>query len=111
MKRLVEFPLEGGGSFLVEVDEPSSPGGITRAARTDGIPEKAKQTFEAGLDKVRSMASVLLEKLRALADSPDEVEVEFGVKMNSEMGAIIAKAGVEAHYRVTLKWKRAADGK
>ena len=47
MKRLVEFPLEEGGSIVVEVDEPES-GGTVRAGREDTI-EKAKETFEQGL--------------------------------------------------------------
>ena len=32
MKRLVEFPLEAGGSIVVEIDEPET-GGAIRASR------------------------------------------------------------------------------
>ena len=104
MKRLVEFPLEGGGSILVEVVEEETPG-VRPAARTD-VPEKARQTFEAALDKVRPIASVLINKFRNISDPPDEVQVEFGLKMNAEAGAIVASTGVEANYRVMLTWKR-----
>ena len=44
MKRLVEFPLEEGGSIVVEIDEPET-GGTVRAGREDKI-EKARETFE-----------------------------------------------------------------
>ena len=44
MKHLVEFPLDEGGSIIVEVDEPESEGTI-RAARGDAI-VKAKETLE-----------------------------------------------------------------
>ena len=41
-----------------------------------------------------------------LAGNPDEVELEFGVKLDVEGNALIAKAGIEAAIAVTLTWKR-----
>ena len=48
MKHLVEFPLEEGGSILIQIDEPES-GGTVRAGR-DATIEKARETFEGALD-------------------------------------------------------------
>ena len=48
MKRLVEFPLEEGGSIVIEIDEPEM-GGTVRAGREDKI-EKARETFEEALN-------------------------------------------------------------
>ena len=48
MKRLVAFPLEEGGSIVIEIDEPET-GGTVRAGREDTI-EKAKETFEEALN-------------------------------------------------------------
>lgn len=115
MKRLVEFPLEEGGTILIEVDVPERPG-MVPAGRGEDMPEKAQQTFEAALDRIRPAAQVIIRKLRALHDPPDEVEVEFGLKMDAQAGAFLAAAGVEANYKVTLTWKReaarvAAEGK
>ena len=111
MKRLVEFPLEDGGSILVEV-EAEEPEGMVPAARgAKGVPEKAHQTFEAAMERVRPAAAVIIKKLRALHDPPDEMEVEFGLKMDAKAGAVVAAAGVEANYKVTLTWKREAKGK
>lgn len=111
MKRLIEFPLEDGGSVLVEVDEPEQPGMPVRAATSGSqVAEKAGQTFDAALDRIRPAATVIIQKLRSLHDPPDEVEVEFGLKMNAEAGAVVAAAGVEANYKVTLTWKREQKG-
>ncbi len=41
MKRLIEFPLEEGGSILMEVGEPAPEGGVVRAARPGEIAAKA----------------------------------------------------------------------
>ena len=106
MKRLIEFDLEDGGSIVVEVDEPEPVGGVVKAARPGEVMEKAHHSFEAALDRIRPAASIIIKKLRGLHDPPDEVEVEFGLKMNAEAGAVVASAGAEANYKVTLTWKR-----
>ena len=108
MNRLIEFDLEEGGSILVEGEAKGpEPGGMVPASRgVEEVPEKARQSFEAALDKVRPAAAAIIKKLRALHDPPDEVEVEFGLKMSAEAGAFVAAAGVEANYKVTLTWKQ-----
>lgn len=107
MKGMAEFSLEGGGSILVEVDETESKEGTVRVARgTDGITEKAQLTFEKSLSKIKPAAESLIASLRDLSYSPDEVGVEFGLKLNSKAGAIIASVGAEANFKVTLTWMR-----
>jgi len=109
MRRLVEFPLEDGGTILVEVDVPEEPG-MVPAARGGEVVQRAQQSFEAALEKIRPAAQAIIAKLRALHDPPDEIEVEFGLKMNAEAGAVVAAAGVEANYKVTLTWRREEKG-
>ncbi len=106
MKRLVEFPLVSGGSIVVEVDEPDSESGVVRAARPGEIAARAARTFEDALEPIKPAAGAIVAKLRSLSDPPDEMEVEFGLKMTAEASAVVAAAGVEANYKVTLKWKR-----
>ena len=103
MKHLVEFPLEGSGSVLVEVDDTQA-GRVARGTRPGEVAEKANQTFEAALDKIKPAAQAIITQLRGLNDEPDEVSVEFGIKLSAEAGAFIASAGVEANYKVSLKW-------
>ena len=104
MNSLIEFPLEDGSSIWVEVRDTET-GGLVPAARGD-LTARAAQTFESALERVRPAAQAIIQKLRDLPDTPDEVEVEFGLKLSAEAGAIIAAGGVEANYRVTLKWKK-----
>lgn len=106
MRHLVEFPLDDGTTILVEVDEPGRAGGTVKAGRVEEVVQKAQQTFEHALDKVKPAASAIIQKLRSLSDAPDEVEVEFGLKLSAEAGAFIAAAGMEANYTVKLMWKR-----
>ncbi len=103
MKRLVAFPLEHDeGTVVVEVDEPVAAGGVERASRQGEVAETAQQTLEAALRRIRPAARAVIATLAEL--SPDEVEVEFGIKLGTKTGAIIASADAEATYKVTLKW-------
>jgi hypothetical protein len=106
VKRLIEFPLEGDGTILVEVDEPEPKGGVVQAGRPGEIAVRASQTFEAALERVRPVAAAIIAKLRCLGDPPDEVGVEFGLKLSAEAGAFIASAGTEANFKVKLTWER-----
>lgn len=103
MKRLVEFPLEDGTSLLVEVEE-SDAEGLRRVSRQDpNLIERAQQTLEKSLERVKPTAQAILEKLRELQDAPDEVEVQFGLNLSAAAGIVLA-SGITANYTVKLKW-------
>jgi hypothetical protein len=106
LKRFIEFPLEDGSTIVVEVNEPEGERGTRRAARgTEEEPEKAPQTFEQALSKIRPATEKVITTLRSLIQKPDEVEMEFGFSLSAEAGVIIASASTQANYRVTLRWK------
>ena len=102
MKHLVEFPLEEGGSIVVEIDEPET-GGTVRAGREDTI-EKARETFEDALNKVLPATKTVVEKLRSMTSKPDEIAVTFGVNLSTMAGAVIASASAQANFGVTVHW-------
>lgn len=110
MRRLVEFPSETGEPILVEVEDVGLAGGTRRGLSTSAVLERAQTSFEDALDKARPMASSLVGKLHAIGDAagnpPDEVQVEFGIVLNAEAGAILAAASAGANYKVTMSWKR-----
>lgn len=99
----VQFPLENGGTVLLESDEGS--GLMPVSALTDRAVQAAS-VFDASLDSIRSMAATLITRLRdGLPESPREIELTFGIKASAEMSAlVVAKAGGEANFTVKLKW-------
>jgi alkylation response protein AidB-like acyl-CoA dehydrogenase len=111
MDQLLQFESEGG-MVLVEVadDEP----GIERAARVDDLVVKASASLETAMEQVRVVANATLGKLGDLVRQPEQVEVEFGVRLNAEAGAVIARTQAEGHLQVKLTWTLAktsvADG-
>ena len=107
MKRMIEVPLESGGSILMEVElDESEQQGMVPAARPGEMAAKAKQTFEEALEQIKPGADVIVEKLRAMSSQPDEIEITFGLEMSANAGAFIAASGVEANFTVLLRWNR-----
>jgi hypothetical protein len=106
LKRLIEFVQEDGTQLVIEVDEPVPDGGVVRAARPGEVVQRASQTFEAALSRIKPMASGIVSTLQELAQRPDEIQVEFGVKPSANAGAVLAAAGVEGNYKITVIWRK-----
>jgi Trypsin-co-occurring domain 1 len=103
---LASFELEGGGSVLVEIDSAT---GISRVGRQGEIVRTAARTFEQTLATVRDAATAALSQFQAMTRRPDEVEIKFGVKLDAEMGAMIARTGIEGQLAVKLTWRAPVD--
>lgn len=97
----MEFRTEDGAVVMVESAEPRS--GARLVSRGDG-PAQAARTFEGALEGVRAAAASALRVFRDGTLRPDAVEIEFGVRLSAEAGAIIAKGSAEGHLVVKLSW-------
>jgi Trypsin-co-occurring domain 1 len=100
MKELVQFPLEGGGTVVAEIDDQEP--GFERVARSDRIAE-AGETFQAALEKVQPAAIAVIDGFKAAA--PDQITLEFGIRLNFKAGAVLASSEGEGHFQVQLTWK------
>ncbi|MET9114191.1 CU044_2847 family protein [Streptomyces longwoodensis] len=107
MAALVEFTTADGVAVAVEAAEPPRPGSRL-VARDNGVVQ-ASRTFEGALEGVRAAAESALRVFRDGSLRPDGVEIEFGVKLSAETGAIIAKGTAEGHLVVKLSWNPAAS--
>jgi hypothetical protein len=113
--QLVEFPLEGGGVVVAEVEPAlargaAADGEVTRGFRPGEAAQRAGESFESAFSRLQPVATTVVEKLRHAADSPDEIQVEFGVQLSADFGAVVARASGEANFKVTLTWKREPPG-
>ncbi|MFE9681527.1 CU044_2847 family protein [Streptomyces sp. NPDC006285] len=96
----MEFRTDDG-AVVVEGAEDTS--GSRLVARADGTVAAAR-TFEGSLEGVRATAESALRVFRDGSLRPDSVEIEFGVRLTAEAGALIAKSAVEGHLLVKLSW-------
>ena len=99
------MPLEQGGSILVEVGEVRS-GPVTRGGRGDDTVSKAGESLERVLGQLGPAVRGIVAQLREGADWPDEVDVEFAVKLSAGANLIITQTGGEANFRIALRWRR-----
>ncbi|MDF5711353.1 MAG: CU044_2847 family protein [Nostoc sp. S4] len=80
----------------------------------DGAAQKAAKVvqdvgdaFGDGITLARQCAAKAIQNFQQMHNNtkPDELELQLGIKVGSEVGAIIAKASGEAQIQVTMKWK------
>jgi hypothetical protein len=103
VKELAAFGLPEGGAVVVEIDD-SDPGydRVARGAR-EVVADTGKQ-FGAALDVIRPTADALIDKIGRLAARPETVEVQLGIRLNAQAGAVIASTQAEGHLQVKLTW-------
>ena len=68
------------------------------------LTEAAGQSLESVLGQIGPVMSGLMRELRSSGGWPDEMEIEFGVKLSSDANVIVARAGGEANFRITVRW-------
>lgn len=106
MSRVLEVPVVDGSSVLVEVDAVGD--GPALRGRGAPMPATVSEPLAQLLAGVGPATRAMLGELSALAESPYELEVEFGVKLSADAKIVIARAGGEAHFRIALKMSRPA---
>jgi Trypsin-co-occurring domain 1 len=107
MGELIRFEMADGGSVVAEVASDDS--GIARASRTGDAIQSAATSFESALGSVRDAAASTLRHFRDIPQPPDEVTIEFGVKLDAQVGALIAQTSASGHLQVTVTWARSAS--
>ncbi len=102
-----DFTIDEGERILVEF---APRPGVRQVSTFDLTMEQLEELSNKALDSAMGTISQMAQRARALRDKiPDEftqVEIEFGIKLDVEAGALLAKAGGEAAISVTLTWER-----
>jgi Trypsin-co-occurring domain 1 len=107
VKQLITVDVGDGTNILVEVDQLSSDEAIDIGI-ADTV-QKAKETLATSVEKMLPVATTIVNKLRSIPHTPDEIEVSFGFNLSSQTGAFIATCGVGANFHVVLKWEKTAS--
>lgn len=103
MTQLVEAQTDAG-SVLFEVTDATT-AGPQRVTRDGGnVIAHLDERLDTALAAVRPAAATVLHTFTELA--PGEVEIEFGLTVDAQAGAVIAKTGVAGHFTIKLTWTR-----
>ncbi len=72
--------------------------------------EKSKEAMDHAMKSIRGMAKKTVRSIKEIpiSERPTTISVEFGLKLNAEGNAVVAKAGMEATLNVTMTWENKA---
>jgi hypothetical protein len=98
-----------GKDFIVLIDWPGQQSGVVKASRGErlkAMQEQSQKALNYAMGTIRTMAYHVAQTMDGLEDRvrPDEAEVEFGITLDAEAGAMLAKASTGAQIKVKLKW-------
>ena len=106
---MTTFTFDDDAPILVEFAPRPGTRSVSRAAPTDLVAQST-QAINNAMVTIYNMARRVHSTVEAMGDSkPSEAEVSFGIKLNAETDALIAKVGGEASIEVTLTWKSKSD--
>jgi hypothetical protein len=88
------------------VEFPPRPGLKDVTSKPAALAERSANALDTAMASIHELADRVSTTVNTLIRKPQEVEVEFGLKLDAEAGALIAKTRMEAHIVVTLKWAR-----
>jgi hypothetical protein len=105
-------------TVYIEVDERTLPVVEEDNARTfnpypatRGVSQQIETAFGGAMELIRACAERTAQTISGIAPHlrPRACEVQFGVKVDAELGAVIGKTSTEAQIQVTLKWGEDKD--
>lgn len=65
---------------------------------------KSAQALGQAMGAIQTLANRTTETLSKLSNPPSDFELEFGIKMDAESGAIVSKSANEGNLRIRLRW-------
>ena len=94
--------------IFIEVDKeplPKDPYGGTSRGVKDAV-KAVEGFFSQGLTLARNCATEVIHNVNQMKEEvkPNEFEVQLAVNLNSEVGAVLAKASTGAQMQITMKW-------
>ncbi|MDP9792825.1 hypothetical protein J2S43_001337 [Catenuloplanes nepalensis] len=104
MPQLTPFELVSGRQIFVEVEDEQTV--VRVGGRREAVTGDAASTLVGALSDVREAADEAISELSRMSAAPARIELAFGVKLTAEAKAVIAKAGAEAQFTVTVVWER-----
>jgi len=104
--QLLSFQTDAETEILVEILS-AEDGYDTYRGPAERVAAKAQKSFDATLDSLKLVTQKVVNKLTEIKNSPDEVTLELGIKINAEADVVLTKVGGETHMNLTLKWKKA----
>jgi len=95
-------PTDAPGGPLVEFDRT----GFREVAKSPAdLARESATAITKAMETIREVGERATETITGMARPPAEAELKFGIRLDAEAGALVAKASAGATLEVTLTWK------
>jgi Trypsin-co-occurring domain 1 len=88
--------FEVAGSTLLE--------GEVQAVKPVDAVRKLKGALEEAVETIKAVGEQITDGIEEMTRKPSDLEIEFGVKIDGEVGAVVATLSSGAHFSVKLRW-------
>ena len=105
MKQYIEMPLtkDSKESVTIEVTDQEDTG---RVSASSAKPTKVERTFTEVLRQIKPIIATIVTELQDAANGLKEMEVELGVNVNSKASVWIVSGGLDASFKVRMKFPK-----
>ncbi len=106
MADYIETKVGENGKILIEVAEGIGHVGFGAHESHRNNNQTAENAFNQAMDTIRLTAEGVVNTLNAMENQPDHAKLDFGIKIDAEKGAMLARADSRGtQLRVSLGWK------
>jgi hypothetical protein len=108
MTHFIETVTKDGAILRIEVESTAKTGvGFTRQAEpTDVSSEAVKDAYDQALNAIRNWANGVIDTLQGMDPLPSAATIDFALKIDAEIGPMVAKSRDEGQFRISLSWKQ-----
>ncbi len=109
MTYYIETHTKEGTPLKIEVESAAkTSAGFSRPTSPSNVSHEVVQdAYDQTLQTIRTCANGIIETIAGLNVPPSSAGVDFGIKIDGEAGAMVARSLGEAHFKVSLSWKQA----
>jgi hypothetical protein len=85
------------------------PVGLFSRKKQPELAEKSNEAVNKAMDTIKNMATRVHSTVQTIENRPKNIEVEFGIKFDAEVGVIVAKVTAEASMTVKMVWENTEE--
>jgi hypothetical protein len=97
-----------GGTVSFEVADATGVGPQRISRENGAVIARLDEPLDQAIASARPATESIINTFRDLA--PDGMTVEFGLNIDAQAGAVFAKAGIGAHFNITMTWTPTPPG-
>jgi hypothetical protein len=109
VKRYVQYINADGSAILVEVEDETAAAltgtRVPAGGTVDKKIEVAGESLQHALGPIKTVVQSVINEIASLTQLPEEVTVEFGIKLAGTVGVVLASGSAEANLTLTMTWR------